>query len=1266
MAIIYEDVPIQEETTVTATPDGADATVEVSPDNEEGASLLEQAADGFVEGSKAVANGAIKSAQATLDLSASVADFASQVWNKGWDEADFNEVDSPIQIPTFDINGAVPGFVEDASQFMFSLAGVNKATPFLKAYKGAGKAAEWGTEFIRGGIADIVGMKATEENLTGSLIKAFPSLEDSILSYIANDGSSDEIEGRLRNALEGMGLGVAVDLGMAGAGKAVDFVMDYLKTARAARKVGSPEELAEALKKEGEVVDASIPEDTTLSSQEKEPPQSEIKAEGNGDKPEGKIESGEEASAVVETPASSSPKPKPEPEQQLLEGSTSKEKIEKLITKVNTGRAHFDTLTPREMEDLLTSLKEAPDAEARAGYDRLSGNVNFQTYAAFNPEGKRFLVKLTDALAEKKVLANSTPETFEDVGRSCALLDTENGTNVEGIAEALYRATGSTNAAKAFRAQAAVLLPALTRKAASFADRYINSRQTISVADRMEFIKVFNDIQKLWVADKNFGTATARALNSRKYTGGPIREGLETSIRENPKAAQSDLVDIFRLFDGLPSDIKTEEDFWKWCSSHNISQDSFDKVVEAVSKTRGNPKAMFNQMKALKQGSWSKFAVYWFTQNILSSPFTHLWNIGGNITKVADMSVGRLAFTGGKALLTQQGKEEFREALRFTQGLCNNIGNAWKLALSNDFYTRRISSKSYDKFSSKFSDGDVVGENAPASYEYIRNLITKGDEKKELTWAQNLLAHFIHYTGAIARYNSRIMAAEDDFFKQLVFLSQRDASITMQLDGMKITDPKERAEAFKKLSDDWFTDEGIVNVNNPRAAEALRSAEYSTYSQDVTTQWVRALHQASNQSPILKVVAPFIKTVWNVQIDALEHSPLAGLSKQWRNDVVAGGLRRQEAWGRAASGTMFLGLGILLADEGIITGALSSDKSKKEAQIRAGVRPYSIRIGDTYISYDRLDPFGCLLGLVADFTNIIRNSEEMEAAGLEMPREVVSAVLSSFVKTMGNKSFLSSMTDFFKIFDSQRDPGEAILDFSWDTTKAFMPGSGLFRAAANTASGIMDVQYERPETLASYGLDIDVLRLANTLALRAKSTPIKYDWFTGESQGFRGYLGNLAGKDWVDKEMERIGWSIIDAPSRNIDGVRLTTEQYSRLCQLHGTLKLHGLTLKERVRQLMETPSYDINEEWYSYAPDGQGKSRRGEMVNRIIRAYRDAAKRHLLEEFPDLQAEVSKAKAQKRLVKRGQPASGTSSTKNTRVTGITAEDLEMLKMSLR
>ena len=961
-----------------------------------------------------------------------------------------------------------------------------------------------------------------------------------------------------------------------------------------------------------------------------------------------------------------SPEPKHEPEHQLLEGSTSKEKIEKLITKVNTGRAHFDTLTPREMEDLLTSLKEAPDAEARAGYDRLSGNVNFQTYAAFNPEGKRFLVKLTDALAEKKVLANSTPETFEDVGRRAALLDTENGTSVEGITEALYRATGSTRIAEAFRAQAAVLLPALSRKAASFADRYINSRQTISVADRMEFIKVFNDIQKLWVADKNFGTATARALNSRKYTEGPIKEGLETSIRENPKAAQNDLVDIFRLFDGIPSDIKTEDDFWKWCSSHNISQDSFDKVVEAVSKTQGNPKAMFNQMKALKQGSWSKFAVYWFTQNILSSPFTHLWNVGGNITKVADMSVGRLAFTGGKALLTQQGKEEFREALRFTQGLCNNIGNAWKLALSNDLYTRRISSKSYDKFSSKFSDGDVVGENAPASYEYIRNLITKGDEKKELTWAQNLLAHFIHYTGAIARYNSRIMSAEDDFFKQLVFLSQRDASISMQLDRMKITDPKERAEAFKKLSDDWFTDEGIVNVNNPNAAEALRSAEYSTYSQDVTTQWVRALHQASNQSPILKVVAPFIKTVWNVEVDAIEHTPLAFLSKQWRNDRAAGGLRSQEAWGRVASGTMFLGLAIMLAENDIITGALSSDKSKKDAQVRAGVRPYSIKIGDTYISYDRLDPFGCLLGLVADFTNIIRNSEEMEAAGLEMPREVVSAVLSSFVKTMGNKSFLSSMTDFFKIFDSQRDPGEAIMDFSWDTTKAFMPGSGLFRAAANTASGIMDVQYERPETLASYGLDIDVLRLANTLALRAKSAPIKYDWFTGESQGFRGYLGNLASKDWVDKEMEMIGWSIIDAPSRNIDGVQLSAEQYSRLCQLHGTLKLHGLTLKERVRQLMETRSYDLNEEWYSYAPDGQGKSRRGEMVNRIIRAYRDTAKRHLLEEFPDLQAEVSKAKAQKRLVKRGQPVAGSAATGRTKSTGITAEDLEMLKASLR
>nr|DAQ24496.1 MAG TPA: hypothetical protein [Caudoviricetes sp.] len=1222
-----------------------EVSVDVAPENEEGTSLLEQAAGGFIEGSKALANGAIKSAQATLDLSASAADFASQVWNKGWNAADFKEVDSPIQIPTFDIQGAAPEFVEGASQFMFSLAGVNKATPFLNAYRGAGKLASWGTEFIRGGVADIVGMKADEENLTASLIEAFPSLEDSILSYVANDGKSDAIEGRLRNALEGMGLGVAVDLGMAGTGKAVDMVMDYLKTARATRKAASSEELKAALKEEGLVVDEVKPEVEEMKPDASDTPP----VETSSDVPDKTAET--PAAEVKDSPVEESPI-------QHLQGTTPQEKVSTLISEVDTGKRDYKLLTSDERNDLLTAVRDDPKS-----FEKLSENINWNTYAYTDPDGKKLLAGMANALAEKKALMSGTTESFADVGKRAALVDELYGTDVQKLADALYQATGSIRAAEAVRAQVASVLPAMTRQATVLAAKFMDSTSPVLWTDRMEFVRVFNDIQKLWIADKDIGTASGRLLNSRKYTGGPVKEGLEEAVEKNP----DDLIDIFNLFDEVPSNMRTEDEFWDWCKSMNISQESFDKAVEAVYRTQGDPAKMFKQMKALKQGSWSQLGVYWFTQNILTSPVTHIWNIAGNVTKLTSQATGHLLVSGAKALFKEGGKEDLLESIRFMGGLYHSIGTAFQLALSNAPNARRIASKSYSRNSSKFLEGSLMGDEAPASFEYVKRLFTKGDDTMELSWEQNLLAHFIHYAGTFARVNSRLMAGEDEFFKQLVFQARQYASISRQLDEQNIFDAAKRKEEFNKLADRWFTDDGLVNMNNPGAAEALRMAEYTTYSQDVTTQWVRAINDASNRSPVLKVLMPFVKTVWNVQIDALEHTPFAFLSKQWRNDWSAKGWSREEALGRAAVGTMFMVYAYQLCDEGIITGALSEDKSKREAQTRAGIRPYSIKIGDTYIPYDRLDPLGTLLGIVADTTTIIKNATDAESTGAEV-EGVPEAVLGAFFRTMTNKSFLSSMTDFFKVFDSQRDPGSQLMQFSWNTGKAFMPGSGLFRASANAVTGLRGESYERPDTVASYLGDIDMFRLANSLAVRAKNIPLRYDWFTGDTYGFRGYFYTESNKDWVIREMEKIGYSTYGAPERSLaKGVRLSSEQYSRLCQLHGTLKLNGKTLKEAVQDLMESPQYDIEGETYTYTPEGESKSRRGTLVNRIISRYRDAAKKKLMEEYPELKQALSEAKARERASKRGQKYYEFSSD-GTRSTGGSSwgeRQAELLRQSL-
>ena len=77
-------------------------------------------------------------------------------------------------------------------------------------------------------------------------------------------------------------------------------------------------------------------------------------------------------------------------------------------------------------------------------------------------------------------------------------------------------------------------------------------------------------------------------------------------------------------------------------------------------------------------------------------------------------------------------------------------------------------------------------------------------------------------------------------------------------------------------------------------------------------------------------------------------------------------------------------------------------------------------------------------------------------------------------------------------------------------------------------------------------------------------------------------------------------------PPRVIKDVSLSTEQYSRLCQLQGGTKINGLNLRDALEQLIMSPGYDIDRR---YTPDipGEKGNPRTVAVDNIIKAYRQA-----------------------------------------------------------
>ena len=103
--------------------------------------------------------------------------------------------------------GPVAQAVEPISQFV---AGFALGGPLLKAAKVAPQLTATGQAFGKGALADFLAFSGADPRVS-DVIQSIPALRNPLTAYLASDPKDSEIEGRLKNTLEGMGLGGIVD-----------------------------------------------------------------------------------------------------------------------------------------------------------------------------------------------------------------------------------------------------------------------------------------------------------------------------------------------------------------------------------------------------------------------------------------------------------------------------------------------------------------------------------------------------------------------------------------------------------------------------------------------------------------------------------------------------------------------------------------------------------------------------------------------------------------------------------------------------------------------------------------------------------------------------------------------------------------------------------------------------------------------------------------------------------------------------------------------
>jgi hypothetical protein len=109
----------------------------------------------------------------------------------------------------------------------------------------------------------------------------------------------------------------------------------------------------------------------------------------------------------------------------------------------------------------------------------------------------------------------------------------------------------------------------------------------------------------------------------------------------------------------------------------------------------------------------------------------------------------------------------------------------------------------------------------------------------------------------------------------------------------------------------------------------------------------------------LKWLFPFYKTPVNLVKSSLTHATPYELLR----GIATGDT---DAMARGVLGSSISAAIAYLAINGAITGGGPTDFKKEETKRTTGWSPYSIKIGDRYISYKRFEPLGLAMGLIAD------------------------------------------------------------------------------------------------------------------------------------------------------------------------------------------------------------------------------------------------------------------------------------------------------------
>jgi len=662
----------------------------------------------------------------------------------------------------------------------------------------------------------------------------------------------------------------------------------------------------------------------------------------------------------------------------------------------------------------------------------------------------------------------------------------------------------------------------------------------------------------------------------------------------------------------------------------------------AAAAASGGEEAVMKLARGYRSGN--ALVEYWMN-SILSGPVTHAVNISANLLTALYLPMERALgatlrgdMKGANAALRQYVHmgQQFGDAMRLAYtalkmdaNILESVGTAEK-----DVMGRAISARGFG-----MADDSTGGK----AVNWLGNLLnlptrflTAEDEFfKQLNYRSSFLTE-LHMEG-MNRFKGNPQAAakwaqetfdralqDGQAYAESTVLKRAYAEADKAISAGTIKAPEKIDFVAKYMADskNWDPELGVLSDR------AMSQARYATFSTPLTndpnamltTRLASRIQAAANEHPLIRFALPFIRTPTNLLNFTLDRTFVVNLpaSRQAFGEMSAALMSKNphvknDAMGRLAFSAAAAFTVGTAAFSGVITGGGPKNKNERDMKMQTGWQPYSIRIGDKYVSYRREDPFASIIGLVADVVEGYQYADEKGAVGLD---KALNTIVLAISRNITNKTYLTGITNISNAISNPEQFGQTLVN---QYVSSLVPFSSALSQSISTVA------------------DDPVMRDTRTMldAIRAK-----IPFLAEQVAPKRNILGEAVTRpssvgpdmfspltytevkdDKILQEFNLLGHGFTP-PKEQRGAIDLTTfstrsgqQAYDRWLELHGTVRVGGRTLREALLREINSRGYQR----LSPASTEDYDSPRIRQLREVIATYREAAYRQLLREAPEL-----------------------------------------------